>query len=109
MDPVSQGLDGTPLPAIFEYDGYDGGSEPSYFGQFIETSKYVVVHAGVRGPAARPASSRCSASSRPRTAPRWSSGSRQSWSNGDVGIYGHSYSATMGLLVAAQRRRTCAR
>src|SRR5690349_12935030 len=47
---LPKGYDGeTKLPTIFEYDGYNGGGNPSYFGQFIDTSGYAVVHAGVRG------------------------------------------------------------
>src|SRR6476469_7695536 len=46
-----QGYDGhTPMPVLFEYDGYDGGSEASYYGGFLGVSNdYIMVHAGVRG------------------------------------------------------------
>ncbi len=96
--------DGSPLPAILEYDGYNGGSAPSYFGQFIDTTPYVVVHAGVRGTG-------CSggrfqlfselAAQDGATLVEWIAD--QPWSNGDVGMYGHSYSATMAVYTAAQR------
>ncbi|MFA5890856.1 MAG: CocE/NonD family hydrolase [Actinomycetota bacterium] len=100
-----KGYDGSSqLPAIFEYDGYDGGGQPSYYGQFIDTSSYVTVHAGVRGAGCSNGDFSLFSEQQAQdgaTLVEWIA--RQSWSNGDVGIYGHSYSATMGLLVAAQR------
>jgi putative CocE/NonD family hydrolase len=92
------------LPAIFEYDGYNGGGNPSYFGQFIDTSGYAVVHAGVRGAGCSDGAFSLFSEQQARDGAflvDWIA--KQDWSNGDVGIYGHSYSATMGLLVAAQR------
>src|SRR3954464_10531261 len=101
-----QGYDGkTNLPMLFEYDGYNGGAAAACDGGFMGVSKdYILVHAGVRGAG-------CSAgefslfseqqAEDGATLVEWIA--RQAWSNGDVGIYGHSYSGTMGLLVAAQR------
>lgn len=101
-----QGYDGhSKLPAIFEYDGYDGGAQASYYAGFLGVAKdYVTVHAGVRGAG-------CSAGEFSLFSEQQAEDgaslvewiARQSWSDGNVGIYGHSYSATMGLLVAAQR------
>src|SRR4051812_26459953 len=101
-----QGYDGhSKLPVLFEYDGYNGGAAASYYGGFLGVSKdYILVHAGVRGAG-------CSAGAFSLFSEQQAEDgaslvewiARQPWSNGDVGIYGHSYSATMGLLVAAQR------
>ena len=103
---VPRGYDGhSPMPVLFEYDGYDGGSEASYYGGFLGVANdYIMVHAGVRGTG-------CSAGAFSLFSEQQAEDgaslvewiARQSWSNGHVGIYGHSYSATMGLLVAAQR------
>lgn len=99
-----KGWDGRPLPAVLEYDGYSGGSAPSYFPQFIDVSDYVVVHAGVRG-------TNCSggrfqafsdvSAEDGATLVEWVAS--QPWSDGDVGMYGHSYSATMAVMTAAKR------
>jgi uncharacterized protein len=97
--------DGRPVPTILEYDGYNGGSAPSYFGQFIDVrDDYAIVHAGVRGTG-------CSggrfqvfsdiSAEDGATLVEWIAA--QPWSNGDVGMYGHSYSATMAVMTAAKR------
>ena len=101
-----KGYDGqAQLPAVFEYDGYDGGTQPSYYTGYVGTNQdYVSVHAGVRGAGCSGGDYSLFSSQQARDGAslvEWIA--RQPWSNGDVGIYGHSYSATMGLLVAAQR------
>ena len=101
-----QGYDGkSKLPAIFEYDGYDGGAQPSYYSGYVGTNKdYVSVHAGVRGAGCSGGDWSLFSTQQAKDGAslvEWIA--RQPWSDGDVGIYGHSYSATMGLLVAAQR------
>jgi putative CocE/NonD family hydrolase len=103
-----QGYDGhSQLPAIFEYDGYDGGTQPSYYTGYVGTNKdYVSVHAGVRGAGCSGGDYSLFSTQQAKdgaTLVEWIA--RQPWSDGKVGIYGHSYSATMGLLVAAQRPR----
>lgn len=102
---LPQGYDGTSkLPAIFEYDGYDGGTQPSYYGGLVANKDYVTVHAGVRGAGCSGGDWSLFSTQQAQdgaTLVEWIA--RQPWSDGDVGIYGHSYSATMGLLVAAQR------
>jgi hypothetical protein len=99
------GWDGsTKLPAILQYDGYEGGGGPSWYSWPGMRDAYVLAHAGVRGAG-------CSGG-------QWSFFSErqardgaavvewlavQEWANGDVGIQGHSYPGYMGLFVAAQR------
>lgn len=97
--------DGQPLPAIFEYDGYNGGSAAAFYPQVLGLGKdYVIVHAGVRGTG-------CSggrfelfsdlSAEDGVTLVEWIAA--QPWSNGDVGMVGHSYSATMAVYTAAKR------
>ncbi|MDQ3991788.1 MAG: CocE/NonD family hydrolase [Actinomycetota bacterium] len=114
-------------PAIFEMSGYDGGSaqgrtllgewadEAGYEGEvplgddsrqltWFFNRNYVTVHASARGTG-------CSGGEFDlfgwRTAldgreiVEWMA--RQPWSNGDVGIMGHSYGGITGFMVAATR------
>ncbi len=99
------GWDGSPMPVVLEYDGYDGGGSPLGVAYYvIDRSKYILVHAGVRGAG-------CSGG-------EWSAFSRQHaqdgaalvewaadqpWSNGDVGMYGFSYSGFMAAWTATER------
>ena len=106
---------GRRYPTIFEMSGYDGGSSDgtTLGGVLGEGSRgltkmfeddYVTVHASVRG-------SGCSAGEFDlfswrsaldgREVTEWIA--RQDWSNGDVGIYGHSYGGITGFMVAATK------
>jgi putative CocE/NonD family hydrolase len=107
-----KGYDGERLPAIFVFDGYAGGGGPpqgpggfSFRGyRFIDWDNYVVVHAGIRGAG-------CSGGRFSLFSERSSEDgaeliewiARQRWSNGNVGMVGHSYSGITALLVAGQR------
>lgn len=107
---------GDKVPTIFEMGGYENGSASGdelndQFGihgsrqlteQFNE--EYATVHASVRGTG-------CSGGEFDlfswrsaldgREAIEWIA--EQGWSNGDVGIYGHSYSGITGFMVTATR------
>ncbi|MFN2390270.1 MAG: CocE/NonD family hydrolase [Actinomycetota bacterium] len=106
---------GRRYPAIFEMSGYDGGSsdgttpgdtvgEGSRGLTKIFYDDYVTVHASVRGTG-------CSGGEFDlfswrsaldgREVIEWMA--RQPWSNGDVGVYGHSYGGITGFMVAATR------
>lgn len=107
--------EGKRYPVIFNMDGYDGGSADGTtpFGLVGEGSRgltkifyddYVTVHASVRGTG-------CSSGEFDlfswrsaldgREVIEWIA--RQEWSNGKVGIYGHSYGGITGFMVAATR------
>ena len=105
---------GRTYPAIFEMNGYDGGSsdgdEPALAEegsrvlskQFYDD--YVTVHASVRGTG-------CSGGEFDLFS--WRSAldgyeivewmNEQPWSNGKIGIYGHSYGGITGFMVGATR------
>ncbi len=100
-------------PAIFEMSGYDGGSADGRDPSGGEGSRgltkifyddYVTVHASVRGTG-------CSGGEFDLFSWRSALDGRelvewvahQKWSNGDVGIYGHSYGGITGFMVAATR------
>ena len=105
MVQVPQGYDGhTPMPAIFEYDGYDGGAQASFYSNVIGLGKdYITVHAGVRGTGCSGGEFSLFSQQQAQDGAQlveWIA--RQDWSNGNVGIVGHSYSGEMGVLVAAQ-------
>ncbi|HEX2051827.1 MAG TPA: CocE/NonD family hydrolase [Actinomycetota bacterium] len=106
-------VEGRRYPTIFEMSGYDGGSSDGTTPGNLsgEGSRgltkhyernYVTVHASVRGTG-------CSAGEFDlfswrsaldgRELVEWIA--RQPWSNGDVGIYGHSYGGITGFMVAA--------
>src|SRR4051812_50153715 len=100
---VPPGYDGhSQLPVLFEYDGYDGGSEPSYYGGFLGVSKdYILVHAGVRGAGCSAGSfSLFSEQQAGDGAPLVVWIARPPGANGDVWELCLSYSGTMGLLLA---------
>jgi putative CocE/NonD family hydrolase len=98
-------------PTVFEINGYDGGTsdgDEPYAGEGSRAltrqfnDDYVTVHASVRGTG-------CSGGEFDlfswrsaldgREVIRWIS--EQGWSNGDIGLYGHSYGGITGFMVAA--------
>lgn len=100
-------------PTIFEMSGYDGGSADGEDPLGGEGSRgltkmfykdYVTIHASVRGTG-------CSGGEFDLFSWRSALDGReviewiadQPWSNGDVGIYGHSYGGITGFMVAATR------
>ena len=104
---------GKTYPAIFEMNGYDGGAsdgDEPYAGegsralskQFYED--YVTIHASVRGTG-------CSGGEFDLFSWRSALDGReiinwidnQGWSNGKIGVYGHSYGGITGFMVAATR------
>ncbi|HVM36631.1 MAG TPA: CocE/NonD family hydrolase [Actinomycetota bacterium] len=108
-------VEGRRYPTIFEMSGYDGGSSdgttPGNYGgegsrglTKIFEDNYVTIHASVRGTG-------CSSGEFDlfswrsaldgREVVEWIA--EQPWSNGDVGIYGHSYGGITGFMVAATR------
>ena len=105
---------GRAYPTIFEMNGYDGGSsdgdEPVLAGEGSRVlskqfyKDYVTVHASVRGTG-------CSGGEFDLFS--WRSAldgyeivewiNDQEWSNGDIGIYGHSYGGITGFMIGATR------
>jgi putative CocE/NonD family hydrolase len=107
--------EGERYPTVFEMSGYDGGSSDGTtpFGLVGDGSRgltkmfeenYVTVHASVRGTG-------CSSGEFDLFSWRSALDGRevvewiadQSWSDGDVGVYGHSYGGITGFMVAATR------
>ncbi|HWL64782.1 MAG TPA: CocE/NonD family hydrolase, partial [Actinomycetota bacterium] len=106
--------EGKSYPTVFEMNGYDGGSsdgdepEPANEGSRVLTKQfyddYVTVHASVRGTG-------CSGGEFDLFSWRSALDGReviewiadQEWSNGDIGIYGHSYGGITGFMVASTR------
>jgi predicted acyl esterase len=94
-------------PALFEMDGY-GGCPSIDDDEFLgHSSRYVVVYAQVRGTGCSGGKfnlfSRRSSLDGKDIIDHWILG--QPWSNGNVGITGHSYSGLTGFLVAATSPR----
>lgn len=108
-------VEGRKYPTIFEMSGYDGGSSDGTtpFGLVGEGSRgltepynknYVTVHASVRGTG-------CSSGEFDLFSWRSALDGReviewiadQPWSNGKVGIYGHSYGGITGTMIASTR------
>ena len=105
---------GRSYPTIFEMNGYDGGAsdgdEPAPAGEGSRVlskqfyKDYVTVHASVRGTG-------CSGGEFDLFS--WRSAldgyeivewiNEQDWSNGKIGIYGHSYGGITGFMVGATR------
>src|SRR5687767_6974442 len=105
---------GQKYPTIFEMNGYDGGSsdgdepEPALEGSRVLSKQfyddYVTVHASVRGTG-------CSGGEFDLFS--WRSAldgyeivewiNEQPWSDGEIGIYGHSYGGITGFMVGATR------
>jgi putative CocE/NonD family hydrolase len=117
-------VEGRRYPTIFEMSGYDGGSsgDPTLLGQICQEfgyedcplasgsryltemfyDHYVTVHASVRGTGCSEGefdlfSTRSALDGRELI--EWIAAQR--WSNGRVGIYGHSYGGITGFMVAA--------
>ena len=89
-------------PAIFEMDGYGGARQPDD-NQFAGRSRdFIVVYASLRGTGCSGGTfdlfSQKSAQDGYDVIEHWLV--RQPWSNGRVGIAGHSYSGLTGFLVA---------
>jgi uncharacterized protein len=92
-------------PALFEMDGYQGCPSPNDTEFFGQTNQYVVVYAQIRGTGCsggqfEPFSER-SALDGKYIIDNWME--HQPWSNGNVGITGHSYAGLTGFLVAGTR------
>ncbi|MGH9185437.1 MAG: CocE/NonD family hydrolase [Acidimicrobiales bacterium] len=93
---------GDRLPTIIQIDGYDGATGPDNPARYGD--RYVAVAMSLRGTG-------CSGGSFNLFDRRSSQDgyeviewiARQSWSNGDVAIWGHSYSGITGWLVASTR------
>jgi uncharacterized protein len=94
---------GNKYPALVEIEGYGGAAAPND-GSFVGNPNYIVVAISLRGTG-------CSAGKLQLFSKRSSQDGawiiqnwipKQSWSNGKVGIYGHSYGGLTGFLVAAQ-------
>ena len=104
---------GKSYPTIFEMSGYDGGAsdgDEPYAGEGSRVlskqfyKDYVTIHASVRGTG-------CSGGEFDLFS--WRSAldgyeiiewiNDQPWSDGDIGIYGHSYGGITGFMVAATR------
>ncbi len=94
---------GRKYPTLVQAEGYGGASSPND-PSFVGKATYIVVGISLRGTG-------CSAgtfelfSERSSKDVAWIIDNwipKQSWSNGDVGIYGHSYGGLTGFLVAAE-------
>jgi putative CocE/NonD family hydrolase len=91
------------LPAILQYDGYDGGGDPAWH-TWLDRDHYVIAHAGVRGAGCSGGQWSFFSDRQARDGAEivdWLA-TRQ-WSNGNVGMVGHSYPGYMALFTAAQR------
>jgi hypothetical protein len=94
---------GQTYPALVEVEGYGGAVSPSD-STFVNRADYVVVAVSLRGTGC--SQGRLDLFSEQSSADvawiidNWIP--EQGWSNGDVGIYGHSYGGLTGFLVAAQ-------
>jgi predicted acyl esterase len=91
---------GDRYPTLFEMDGYDGGGgalDPSQW-----DNRYVMVHASVRGTGCSTGQfdlfSWADADDGAQIVERWIP--TQAWSDGDVGIIGHSYPGLTGFMTA---------
>jgi hypothetical protein len=92
------------LPVILQYDGYEGAGGPSWYSWPGMREHYVLAHAGVRGAGCSDGQWGLFSERQARDGAavvEWL-GTRP-WSNGDVGMQGHSYPGYMALFVAAQR------
>ena len=104
---------GQSYPTIFEMSGYDGGAsdgDEPYAGEGSRAltkqfyKDYVTIHASIRGTG-------CSGGEFDLFSWRSALDGReiidwidqQEWSNGKIGIYGHSYGGITGFMVAATR------
>jgi uncharacterized protein len=91
---------GQRYPTLFEMDGYDGGGGPLDPAQWA--NRYVMVHASVRGTGCSTGQfdlfSWTDADDGAQIVERWIPD--QPWSDGDVGIIGHSYPGITGFMTA---------
>jgi predicted acyl esterase len=89
-------------PALFEMDGYQGFPSPNDDEFFGHSTKFIDVYAQIRGTGCSGGQfdlfSRQSAEDGKYIIDNWIP--QQPWSNGRVGITGHSYSGLTGFLVA---------
>jgi len=89
-------------PALFEMDGYQGYPSPNDNEFFGSSTRYVVVYAQIRGTGCSGGTfdlfSQRSALDGKYIIDNWIA--KQPWSNGAVGITGHSYSGLTGFMVA---------
>lgn len=90
-------------PALFGMDGYGGALQPNDT-TFTSSDKYVVAYSSVRGTGCSGGKfelfSKQSADDGKFVIDHWIA--QQPWSNGRVGIYGHSYAGLTGFMVAAR-------
>ncbi|TML80737.1 MAG: CocE/NonD family hydrolase, partial [Actinobacteria bacterium] len=90
-------------PTLLTIEGYGGAGDPDDT-TFVGDPDYVVVAMSLRGTGCSGGQlslfSDRSAKDGAFVIDHWIP--KQSWSNGDVGIYGHSYAGLTGFLVAAQ-------
>ena len=102
--PGAYGGTGRNWPALFEMDGYQGYPAPNDDEFFGHSMQFVDVYAQIRGTG-------CSGGTLDLFSPQSSQDGAyiidhwipaQLWSNGHVGITGHSYSGLTGFLVAEQ-------
>ena len=91
-------------PALFEMDGYQGYPAPNDTEFFGKSMQFVDVYAQIRGTGCSGGTfdlfSQQSSKDGADIIDNWIPA--QSWSNGNVGITGHSYSGLTGFLVAEQ-------
>jgi predicted acyl esterase len=91
---------GTRWPALLEMDGYEGGGSAEDAGDW--GNSFVVIHASVRGSGCSGGRfdlfDRVTADDGRQLIDDWIPA--QSWSNGDVGIIGHSYPGLTGFAIA---------
>lgn len=94
---------GQRYPALVQMEGYGGAASPND-SSYVGTPDYIVVAISLRGTG-------CSAGQFEYFSQRSSKDGAwiidnwiplQGWSNGEVGIYGHSYGGLTGFLVAAE-------
>jgi predicted acyl esterase len=87
-------------PTLFEMDGYEGGASPEDPADW--DNRFVIVHASVRGTGCSGGRfdlfDQTTAQDGRQIIDDWIP--KQTWSNGDVGIIGHSYPGLTGFAVA---------
>ncbi|HZU78676.1 MAG TPA: CocE/NonD family hydrolase [Acidimicrobiales bacterium] len=102
--PGAYGDTGHDWPALFEMDGYQGYPSPNDNEFFAKDPKYVDVYAQLRGTGCSGGTfdlfSQQSAQDGAAVIDDWIPA--QGWSNGNVGLTGHSYSGLTGFMVAEQ-------
>jgi uncharacterized protein len=94
----------TQLPVILQYDGYEGAGGPSWYSWPGMRENYILAHAGVRGAGCSNGQWGLFSERQARDGAavvEWLA--VQPWSDGNVGMQGHSYPGYMALFVAGQR------